>query len=102
MALRKNILIKHNAEPNSLRTWLRAATPKEREKLATLASTTIGSLNQFAGAYRTGGLLNVDADMARRIELATVKLQREGLPVVARESLSPACAKCEFAKTCRG
>lgn len=100
-SLRKNILIKHNAEPNALRVWMSAATPKERLRLASLATTTLGNLQQLAGAYRTSGKANLDSDLARRVELATVRMAREGLPVLAREALSPACSKCEFARACR-
>jgi len=78
-----------------------AATPKERKRLAALAKTTLGNLQQLAGAYRTEGRANLDSDLARRVEVATNKMHREGLPVLGREALSPACAKCEFAKACR-
>ena len=101
MTLRKNILIKHDAVPNAMRVWMTSATPKERKRLASLAKTTLGNLQQLAGAYRTEGRANLDSDLARRVEIATEKMQREGLPVLARESLSPACSRCEFAKQCR-
>lgn len=102
MTFRKNILIKPTTEPNALRIWMTAATPKERKRLAALTGTTLGNLQQQAGGYRTEGRANLDADLARRVEVATAKMHREGLPVLGREALSPACSKCEFAKKCRG
>lgn len=89
-------------KPNDLRAWMSSASPAEKEKLAVLAKTTLGTLRQAAGAYRTGGVLRVEPDLARRIELATAKMARDGLPALRRERLALACAHCEFAKACRG
>lgn len=99
--LRKNILRKEG-RLNPLRRWMLDATPLEKQRLAVLAKTTLGTLRQASGAYRTEGELRMDPDLARRIEKATEKLQREGLDALRREQLSPACARCEFAKACRG
>jgi len=101
MTLRKNILIKPTINPNPLRVWMTAATPKERLRLASLAKTTLGNLQQVAGGYRTAGAVVLDSDLACRIEAATEKMARDGLPILAREALSPACSKCSFAKKCR-
>lgn len=81
---------------NKMRQWLEAATREEFEKLAALTKRTIGTLRQIAGAYRTKGIAHTTPEVAREIELATIKLQRKGLPVVRREDLCPACARCEF------
>lgn len=88
--------------PNVLQAWMLAATADEKQALAKRAKTTYGTLRQAAGAYRTSGALRLDADLARRLELAAFQLQRDGLPVLRREDMAPACAKCEFAKICRG
>lgn len=87
---------------NIFQKWMAQATFDEKTRMAELAGTTIGTLRQAAGAYRTDGQLHVEPVLARRIELATIALSKEGkLPVLPREKLSPACAGCEFAKRCR-
>jgi hypothetical protein len=86
---------------NKLRVWLEAATKEEFEKLAKLSGRTIGTLRQIAGSYRTLGKARVIPEVARDIELATIKLQRPGLPPVHREDLCPACAKCDFLQNSR-
>lgn len=86
---------------NVLAQWWQAATPDEKKRLAALAETTVESLRQMAGAYRTDGELRVTTDLARRIERGTKALQRPGLKMLWREDLCPACAKCEFAVKCR-
>lgn len=86
---------------NILRDWMSAASASEKAELARLAQTTVGTLRQLAGAYRTQGHLRVEADLARRIELAAGLIHRPGLPVLCREHLSPACANCEFVPVCR-
>jgi len=86
---------------NTLQRWMRAASLEEREQLAKHAGTTLGTLRQTAGAYRTNGKLTASADLAIAIERGTSALYRPGLHVVRREQLASACAKCEFAKQCR-
>lgn len=89
---------------NQLRKWMRAATPQEREQLAALADTTMGTLHQISGAYRSGGKPSVRAGLARRLELAAEQLRKtnRNLPVLVRTDLSPECAECEFAQKCLG
>lgn len=86
---------------NVLAAWWQEATAEEKKALAQLAETTVESLHQMAGAYRTDGELRITADVARRIEAATKKLQRRGLKMLRREDMSPACSQCEFAAKCR-
>lgn len=86
---------------NVLAAWWQEATAEEKRSLAQLAGTTVESLHQMAGAYRTDGELRITADVARRIEAATKKLQRKGLKMLRREDMSPACSQCEFARKCR-
>jgi NAD-dependent dihydropyrimidine dehydrogenase PreA subunit len=78
---------------NQLRAWLQSADAKERLQLAEDAKTTTGQLYQLAGGHRVAG-----PGLARKIELASAKLEREGLPKLKREELCPACGVCEFAK----
>ena len=86
---------------NIFKKWMANATMVERIRLATLAKTTVGSLTQAAGGYRTKGKPSTGPDLARRIELAAVKIHREGLPPLKREDLCAVCAKCEYAKQAR-
>lgn len=83
---------------NPFKTWMQNATADEKKRLAVLADTTIGTLSQIAGSYRTNGVARVGASLASRIERATKKLERKGLKPVKRTQLSPTCASCEFAK----
>lgn len=84
--------------PNVLKKWMATATPAERARLAASAKTTIGTLKQVAGGYRTEGKPSTTPELARRVELASVRLVRDGLPVLKREDLCQACGKCEYAK----
>lgn len=86
---------------NVLAAWWQEATADEKKSLAQLAETTVESLHQMAGAYRTAGELRITSDVARRIERGTVALLRDGLPALRREDMSPACSMCEFAAKCR-
>ena len=79
---------------NALRRWMDKATPAQKKRLAREARTTLGTLYQIAGSYRTDGVPRVEADLAGRIARATGY-------VIRREELSPACAKCEYAKRCK-
>jgi hypothetical protein len=84
--------------PNVFKKWMSAATLAERVRLARLAKTTVGSLSQVAGGYRTLGRPSTGPELARRIEIASVRLARDGLPSLKREDLCQACGKCEYAK----
>lgn len=86
---------------NTLQRWMRAATPEEKQQLAGLAGTTVGTLKQVAGAYRTKGKLSVSPELAANIALGTFTLYRKGLHLVSVEQLSPTCAGCSFLKRCR-
>ena len=50
---------------NQLRLWMQAASQDEKAALADLANTTVGTLNQIAGGYRTGGEAVIRAGLAR-------------------------------------
>ena len=75
-------------------------TTVQHRQLAKRARTSYAVLRQTAGAYRTGGVLTVTAEFARRLERASEQIP--GAPVLKREELCPACGRCEFAKQCRG
>ena len=83
---------------NALQRWLAKATPQEKQKLSIHAKISRGAMQWLAGGYRTQGKLNASPEVARRIELASVKIAREGLPQLKREDLCIACGRCEYAK----
>ena len=89
---------------NQLRIWMQQASPEEREVLASLADTTVGTLNQIAGGYRTNGAAVVRAGLARKLEIAAKVLNRRNkeLPLIVRTDLSPECRECDFAQKCLG
>lgn len=86
---------------NILQSWLQAATIPERNKLIKFAKTSLGGLRQLAGAYRTKGKIRATPEVAAAVEKAAAKIHHEGLPVIKREDLCPACGKCELAKIAR-
>lgn len=82
--------------------WMNKATAPQKRALATLAGTSVATLRQIAGGYRTKGKPHASPELARRIEIGTVKLAPvHKLPVVLRTDLCPACSVCEFAKQCK-
>lgn len=83
---------------NALQQWMRGATAQEAQRLARLAKTTLGTLRQIAGGYRTDGKASTTPDLARRIEIASAEV---GPRTVLREELCSACAKCDLAKRAR-
>lgn len=85
---------------NAMRRWLEAATRDDLDKLAKLAKTTVGTIRQLSGAYRTGGVPSATPELARRLDIASQKMARADLPPIAREELCPACSECEYAKSC--
>ena len=89
---------------NQLRLWMQAASQDEKAALADLANTTVGTLNQIAGGYRTGGEAVIRAGLARKLEKAAQVLNRrnKSLPTLLRTDLSPECRECEFAQRCLG
>lgn len=87
---------------NALRKWMAEASAAEKTKLARMAKTSVGMLRQVAGGYRTKGKPNTSPELARRLEIASEKMEREGLPGLQRESLCQACGRCELAKRARG
>lgn len=87
-----------------MKAWLKLATVKEQEELAKLAGTSRQLLRQLAHADKTWGR-NASADLAQRIAAASIGMRRSSkgrLPLLQVTDLSPACARCEFAKRCLG
>lgn len=84
------------AVKNAMRDWIAAATAEELRTLATRARTTVGTLRQLAGGYRSKGRAVASSELATRIELATAATARPGLALVKRGDLSSSCAKCDL------
>jgi hypothetical protein len=87
---------------NQMRVWMQAASKAEQIRLAELSGTTIGTLNQIAGSYRTGGEPAVRSGLAGRIQTAALTIKRKNklLPAILRTDLSPECRECEYAQRC--
>ena len=81
---------------NVMRQWLDTATKEQAEKMAKLAKTSLATLRQIAGGYRTAGSARTTPEAARNIELASAKVTPDH--PIPRGKLCPACAKCEFYK----
>jgi len=75
---------------------------EEIAALAELAGTSVGTLNQIAGGYRTKGEANVRSGLAYRLENAATILNKRNkqLPRLLRTDLSPECRGCDFAQRC--
>lgn len=85
---------------NSIKVWMRAATPDERDLLAQRVGTSSGMLYQLAGGHR-----QASADMAGRIEAATAAMHKASkgrLPLVVRTDICTACQQCQYAAKCLG
>ena len=89
---------------NQLKVWMLAATQDEKAALADLAGTTVGTLSQISGGYRSGGEANVRSGMARKLENAAKVLNKRNLalPALLRTDLSHECRGCDFAQKCLG
>ena len=83
---------------NKLKQWFGKATTAERAKLAQLSKLTLASLRWHVGGYRNGGKVDIDPQLAKRMELAAAKVHRDGLPALKRTDMCAACGACEFAK----
>lgn len=75
-----------------LAKWLREATPDERERLATLAGTSVLYLYSLA-ACRRQPLVG----LAVRLAEASAEVSREGLDAFSVEDLAMMCALEGFA-----
>jgi hypothetical protein len=89
------------ATRNEMRRWIAAASKEELDLLAEKASTTVGTLRQMAGGYRSGGKAIATASLAYSIELATKDMAHVGLDPVMRGDLCSACAGCDIYRRSR-
>jgi hypothetical protein len=70
-----------------LAQWLRAATPDERERVASLAGTSVIYLYSLAACRREPRV-----GLAVRLVEAAGEVAREGLPALSVEGLAAMCA----------
>lgn len=73
---------------------IESTTRRERTTLAKKMRVALGTLDHIAS-----GIRQPSANMARRIEEATIALGWEA--PITRESLCEACGKCDLAKAAR-
>ncbi len=87
---------------NQMKLWIQVADTGELAKLALLSGTTVGTIQQIAGSYRTDGEPTVRSGLAGRIANASDMLRRSNkkLPRIVRTDLSPECRECEYAQRC--
>jgi hypothetical protein len=78
---------------NELTKWLKLATPNQQILLAKLAKTSRAYLHHIATRRKRSGPETADA-----IALASHNPAFKGLPLLRKEYISPACARCEYAK----
>lgn len=76
-----------NKHETVLAHWLRAASPDERERLATLAGTSVLYLYNLAACRR-----EPKVGLALRIAAASAEVAREGLLEISVEQLATMCA----------
>jgi hypothetical protein len=89
---------------NILSLWLSRSTMSQKLKLAELAGSSLPSLRLAAKGYRKKGALDLSVDFAARLEEASAVLIEESeglpLPILSREKLCKACAKCPYQQAC--
>jgi len=89
----------------TLKAWLNAATPAEREHLAAEAGTSAQYLGHLAANDDKQYKREPKPELAANIERVTKAMARSSkgrLPVVYRTDLISACRECEFARKCLG
>ena len=89
---------KSQEEKNNFQRWYAQSTPDEKKALAERMGTSLATLRQAAGAWRSGGRTRVAPTFARALEEAMADL---GHPRVDREELCPACGACDLARIAR-
>lgn len=86
-------------KPNTLKTWMVAASVDEQDALAKLAGTTRGTLYQYVGNRKPS------AERAIALEEASKEMSKRTkgrLPIMYRTDLATACSQCQFARKCIG
>jgi hypothetical protein len=100
MSVQPKAQAKMKTANNLIHNWLLHSTPEQRERLAELAGTSVGCLNQWAGGYRSDDRsVNLTAEIAARLHKASKKFRR--LPILDRVELAQCCRECEYAHACK-
>lgn len=84
----------------TMKQWMQAASPQQQIELARRAGTSRQYLYHLAGGFR-----DASAELAARIERASLEMHRESrrkLPKVYRTDLNAACRACDYARKCLG
>jgi hypothetical protein len=77
-----------------LKQWLKNVTPKERKRFVKLSKISVPYLYQLIVGSR-----NASADVASRIENATIKISKGNMSkILLRGQISKTCAKCPYYK----
>ena len=84
---------KESDQVNKLLEWLNRATPQDKKILAERADSSVASIRLAAKGYRKEGALDLTAEFAGRLEVASSGQLR-------REDLCKACAECPYQKKC--
>ena len=82
---------------NKFKAWMTQATTAQQQKLADMIGSSVPTLYQIGNQAR-----GASAERGGQIEAATRKLAKDGLPVVTRGDVVPACAACEYFRKCKG
>ena len=88
---------------NLLLSYLVNSTMAQKRRLAALAGSSLPSIRLAAKGYRSRGAVNLSAEFAARIEMATVIIadrDPSAAAPVGRESLCTTCAECPYQKAC--
>ena len=79
-----------------MQQWLLAATPNQREALASNVGTAVNMLYQYAGGHR-----QASAERAGEIERTAAQMSK-ALPSLYRTDLCEACRRCPYAQQVLG
>lgn len=81
---------------STLKTWMAQATTAQQLELARRIDSSRGHLYHLSNGHRTAS-----ADFGGAVERETRAMADQGLPIVTRGELVPACAACSYYKTCK-
>lgn len=90
---------------NTMKAWLKAATPAEQDLLAQRAGTSRAYLFHLGAGEGTNYKREPKVSLAAAIERETKAMARVSkgrLPVVYRTDLNSGCRACDFARRCLG
>lgn len=80
---------------STLKEWMAHATTEQQLELAASIKSSRAQLYHLSSGIRTAS-----ADFGGAVERETRRMAAQGLPVVTRGELVPACAACSYYRTC--